>query len=191
MGFFGAAGFGGILAPMQFADLTIACGRIYSRRRQDTSALEPVAVEVCRILLRRLRAGEIDAAHGVAGLPPFAVSLGLPEAARGLIGRDQEHVGRMFCVSEPGAKLPFLICVILGPGDNDPDHAGFVVGSLMGLSAVTGKLDAGSEAAPIEILASAPVLATAVWPARPEAIRIGADFATCFAAAMLLEDAEE
>jgi hypothetical protein len=190
---------------MKFNDFTLANGRVHSKRIQYTERLERRAIVLCSSLIKILRVGELEVAHGVDGLPPFLVSLGTPEYLRESLGSRVDHHVRIFCIRMPGAEKPFQINLILGPGSNeyDPLEPGadlYAIGTVCALSG--GHEFAQSnferlEATCVEVLNARPVLATMI-DARSfdrisfnetakETIKIAADFSTCFAAAMLLE----
>lgn len=183
---------------MKFHDLTVLAGRVHSRRTQDSTALDPGAVEVARGMLRRLRGGETEVAHGVEGIPDFRVALGLPmfSDTPGLDPRLQVRVaapGRFFCVRDPRSELAWQVNLVLPGGDLGAREAvdRRAVATLLGISQAEA---GGSDSVPTmeAIWQARPVLATTLLDmplGGPELVAVAADFATCFAAAMLLEDA--
>lgn len=189
---------------MKFNDITLDGGAIYSRRRHDTTATVQPAIDTCRRMLKELRSGELETTHGIDGLPPFFVSLGVPDDVHSELGERVEHRGRIFCVRYPTSDRPFQINLVLPDGSRDadpenPGEDGYAAGTVAALSAAfAGKEHEGEvlENTVREIFKARPVLATALDPTAfktasadaIETIQIAADFATCFAAALLLED---
>ena len=182
---------------MIFQDFTLAGGRIYSRRQQNTKTLAPQALAVCRQMLSALR-GETQVPQPVEDLPPFTVSLGPPDWLRSQLGQQVEAAGRFFCCALPGLP-PFQINVVLPQAKIHPGGVSETeeraVGTLLGLS-LGGSMPPGYdvEARVREITQARPVLATTLMPmlgedmlGAMETIQIAADFSTCFAAVLLEE----
>lgn len=174
---------------MKFHDFTITRGRIRSRRIQDTTALVPGAVAITDRMLRELRAEAARVEHGIEGLPPIELMLGLP--LRDEIARDDARLairmaapGRFFCAAMPGAEIPFQLNLVLPRDDTRADVDRRAIATLLGLSMPERPVE---EPMIEELWAHRPFLATTVFPAPadPETVRIAADLSTCFAASML------
>lgn len=188
---------------MKFYDYTIADGRIYNSRLQDTTSLDKTALAMCRDVLKTLRGGALVAAP--AGRDFGAdTSLGLPDALLDTNLSDQlrdamRAPGRFFCVTQRGTPVPFQVNLILprttelslGDAAEDEEFGADAraIGTLLGISsAATGARKPAME--DYETLWNArPFLATAVLPFCLEMnmVQIAADYSTCFAAAMLLQ----
>lgn len=178
---------------MRFLDLTIEAGRVRSRRMQVSEELVPTAVDLCREMLSRLLSGEDWVPHGQEGLPPFEVSLGLPDEMAILLKGDTGDPEGIFCVRLPGADLPFQFNAVLPGGQFGMERAKCLT-SILGLSlSVDHNAALPAEDEIQQLVESAPLLATTVLPfgidprnpLHQATIRIAADFCTCFAAAML------
>ena len=167
---------------MIFHDLTLVAGRVHSRRQQDTRELSTSAVEECRGYLRQLKAGERLVSVDFPGLD-FAVRLGLPEQYPAAPGNDP-----FFCVGAVGS-VPFQYNLVL-PADVPAAAARWGLTTLLGLSLADAMSPAELEERVEPLRDLAPLLATALVPLAgltPHLVMVASDFATCFAAALLLE----
>jgi hypothetical protein len=169
---------------MTFHDFTLLGGRVRSERLYDTGDLVPQAVQLAGRMLRRSRRRGEWVGHGQEELPPFELLAGLePEYPQ----RGAEH---LFCVrAVPGVPAFQINCVLTAAAPEE--SALYGLGTVLTVS--RGGPPGGFEPLEFEEVArplyeSRPVLATALLPlADPETIRVAADFATCVAAAWLLE----
>lgn len=174
---------------MIFRDFTIFRGRIHSQRTQNTDALAPEALALCRTLIQRLRQGELSVWHGVEGLPYFSVSFGAPSFLAEL-GEAVENAGRFFTLSDQFGGEFQVNCVLSpDPAENDSRD----VATIFGISLPEIERFKVTEADIERIVASRPALLTTVGtlensPLMEDVISVAADFSTCFAAALLLEE---
>jgi hypothetical protein len=168
-----------------FRDLTILGGAVHSRRLYDTRELEPAAVAIAARMLQGLRQGALEVRHGIKSMPSFSVRLGLPPEYPPSPGDPL-----FFCVGAP-ARPPWQYNVLLRAGD-DMEAAEWAVVTLIGIS-LLGNSPPGLyaiEEMVAPIVAERPALLATVIPAEGmtlERIKVAADFATCFGAALLLE----
>lgn len=173
---------------MTFNDFTLLGGSIKSRRQHDTDQLAQPAILDCQTMLKQLRRGDLFVQHGISDLPRFGVSLGLPPELAQKMGRDRLE-GNFFCVGETPDAL-FQMNLVLSKTDLEMEP----VATMMGLSLVGGITKAGNPQEQMKTMQtlfnSAPCLITALMPVMVsiETVQVAADFATCFAAAMLLEE---
>lgn len=173
---------------MTFHDLTIIGGAVHSRRLYDTRELEPKAIEIAARMLQGLRRGALEVRHGIKAIPSFSVRLGLPPEYPTSLG------DKLFFTVGAPARPPWQYNVLLRAGE-DLDAARWAAVTLLGISLVGGDPpDAESFGEIVEaIIAERPALLATVIPAEGmtlERIKFAADFATCFGAALLLEDTD-
>lgn len=176
---------------MIFRDYTLQDCGIRSRREHDSLQLGREAVALCADLLRRLRGGELRLPHGVDGLPAFDVMLGL-DAPFDVYTAP----GRFFQVALP-EQPPFQHNLVL-PSTSCYTTDRRAIVTMLGVSAI-GALDSRrlqeADTVATDILSSRPCLVTALLlgqmlcPEDAFAVSVAADFSTCFAAAMLEEEA--
>lgn len=175
---------------MTFHDYTLQDCGIRSVRSHDSAQLSRQAVDVCAGLLRRLRGGELRLPHGVDGLPPFDVLLGLDPPFD-----IYTMPGRFFQVALP-EQPPFQHNLVL-PSTSCYTEDRRAVVTMLGIS-TNGAMDEqrlhAADAVATDILAARPCLATALLlgqmlcPEDAFAVSVAADFSTCFAAAILEDD---
>ncbi len=169
---------------MIFRDVTIGNGAVQSRRVVDSRELSANAVDLCKSLLSRLRAGEPEVEHGVEGLPPFSVRLGMPEEFKPAAGN-----ALVFCVGAPG-QTPFQFnCLV--QKDTEQTPALYGITTILGVS-LQGRGMAVTALSEIvaPLYEERPIVVATVLPIAgvdEEPIMVAADFATCFAAAWLLK----
>lgn len=185
---------------MKFHDYTISGGEIYSQRIQDTEELAPTALRGTMQMLRSLQAGQTFVEHGIRGLPRFGALLGLPlrentYAADPELAERMAAPGRFFCVATRKKHHPFQINLVLPYRlvltDEDEDSDKRAIATLLGISTGSRPFDLVKAGETIErIWSTRPLLATILLPYTfsPDLIMVAADFSTCFAAAILLDD---
>jgi hypothetical protein len=174
---------------MIFHDYTLMAGRVHSRRRWDTRALSPEALDVCAGLLERLRAGEAQVEHGQEGLPPFWVGLGLSKQFPEALGYEL-----FFCVGGRNQEAFQYNVVIHHHTDPGPGLWGLTTALAISFG---GERPEGLTAHSLEetvapLYHERPLLETALLPLAGldlKVVTVAADFATCFAATWLLADA--
>lgn len=177
---------------MRFRDFTVINGLITARRAQDSDHLAPAAVEYCRETLRELRALPAGSRLQVCDKPVLYVAIGLPD---GLDVNIDAH--RFFTVAASKDDFPFQFNMVLPDVDwNENDYLS--TGTLNVLSRLvqqTTPTELDAEEWPEEFRGNRPLLATTLIPFDPKVDRVrvmlAADFCTCFAAAMLLEEAAD
>lgn len=185
--------------PMKFHDFTIVDGGVHSERLQDTTALEPTAIDVTRGMLKKLREGQRFVRPPIAIVPEFNVMLGLPDEMAGFHSTAEDAAqarNLFFCVADVAAPLPFQYNLVLPGGTRSTEQQELEQRALVTLL-VLSQAPLGKHPAPGELIgvveqlwAKRPLLATTVLPWVPNApagqdlVMVAADFSTCFATAM-------
>ena len=174
---------------MIFRDFTIVAGAVQSRRVYDTREIAEPALDRCQEMLRELRLGAVWVDHGVEGLPPFGVGLGVPAWLAKAGGVAVESPGRFFRVGSSDGE-EFQINLVLGERESSRDFLDLA--TVMGLSLGFGDkwVRRGPARAGHLMIHERPLLATTFVPVAGLTVglvKVAADFSTCFAAALLLE----